>query len=76
MSGNAFEWTGSLYRPYPYVAGDGRENADDGQGQRVARGGSWLGNRHYARCAYRLSLDPGFRDVNIGFRVLCVAPIP
>jgi formylglycine-generating enzyme required for sulfatase activity len=46
------------------------------KGRRVVRGGSWFDSRHYARCAYRLSLDPGFRDVNIGFRVLCVAPIP
>jgi len=38
--GNAWEWTRSAYRPYPYRDGDGRNNRA-GAAPRVARGGSW-----------------------------------
>jgi formylglycine-generating enzyme required for sulfatase activity len=43
---------------------------------RVVRGGSWVGYRHFARCASRRWSDPGARKNNLGFRVLCVSPIP
>ena len=39
MLGNVREWTASQYRPYPYVAGDGRE-APGGFTERVVRGAS------------------------------------
>lgn len=39
MLGNVREWTASKYRPYPYVAGDGRE-APARFAARVARGAS------------------------------------
>lgn len=38
MAGNEAEWTSSLFKPYPYVAGDGREDAR-AKGERVTRGG-------------------------------------
>jgi formylglycine-generating enzyme required for sulfatase activity len=52
MSGNVWEWTSSLYRPYPYRADDGREEAEAG-GTHVQRGGSYYQNAAAARGGYR-----------------------
>ena len=74
ITGNVWEWTGSLYRPYKYNADDGREDPET-DGPRVVRGGSWNDNRDVARCAYRHDFDPGNRDYLIGFRVVRVSPM-
>ncbi|MBU6361523.1 MAG: SUMF1/EgtB/PvdO family nonheme iron enzyme [Chloroflexi bacterium] len=47
MAGNVWQWTNSLYKPYPYNANDGRENSSD-TGGRVVRGGSF--NFNAATC--------------------------
>jgi formylglycine-generating enzyme required for sulfatase activity len=52
LAGNVFEWTRSLYRPYPYQPEDGRE-ALDVEGLRVVRGGSWYIDKDRVRCACR-----------------------
>ncbi|MDS4022463.1 MAG: SUMF1/EgtB/PvdO family nonheme iron enzyme [Candidatus Competibacter sp.] len=39
MAGNAWEWTSSLYRPYPYKGTDGREGKGRQDDMRVIRGG-------------------------------------
>ncbi len=67
MAGNAWEWTSSLFRPYPYAAGDGREAADSAE-RRVARGGSWTGEPHIAHAAYRFRPFPDFAHAYLGFR--------
>ena len=72
MAGNVWEWTGSLYRPYPYNAGDGREDSEVA-GERVVRGGAYDEGPLPARSAWRNGVKPDLRLANIGFRVVCEA---
>ena len=70
MSGNVWEWTSSLFEPYPYDAGDGRE-ADTGSRTdvlRVVRGGSWYDNDYYLRSAVRDRYSPTYEGFLVGFR--------
>ncbi len=69
MAGNVWEWTGSLYKGYPYDAGDGREDST-ANGTRVLRGGSFGYDRAIVRCAFRFSSPPVDRSYGLGFRVV------
>jgi formylglycine-generating enzyme required for sulfatase activity len=57
---------------YPYDPTDAKlEALDAGDDvRRVVRGGSWLYDRDYARCAYRRRLRPDSRYLYLGFRVV------
>ena len=68
MAGNVWQWTNSLYKPYPYNANDGRENSSDTVG-RVVRGGSFNLNAGSLPCAYRDNSNPTFRNIYHGFRL-------
>jgi formylglycine-generating enzyme required for sulfatase activity len=71
MAGNVWEWTSSARADYPYDAGDGRESDDDSADvRRIVRGGSFLLDQRYARCATRYGSDPTRRPWVYGFRVV------
>lgn len=67
MAGNVWEWTSSLYRRYPYVQTDGREDAPSRDG-RVLRGGSWNFAESIVRAATRSWSLPDGWFYNLGFR--------
>ncbi len=71
MAGNVWEWVYSMYNPYPYNLGDGREadTGDDLSIHRVMRGGAW-GNDHpvYMRTSGRNRLFPNQIVIGVGFR--------
>ena len=68
LAGNAWEWTTSALRPYPYDSDDGRE---DGLGTepRVVRGGAFIHGPGEVRCSYRHGMVPGAVDHYVGFRL-------
>jgi len=70
MIGNVWEWTRSHYGSYPYRGDDSRENLKASDRDPLARGGSWLHDRHLARCASRYWFPPGARYYGLGFRVV------
>jgi formylglycine-generating enzyme required for sulfatase activity len=72
MSGNVWEWTSSIFMPYPYDSTDGREDLSSLR-NRVLRGGAWLLEPRVARTTSRNNEHPEhfagyFYDV--GFRLL------
>jgi formylglycine-generating enzyme required for sulfatase activity len=73
LAGNVYEWTGSLYRPYPYLKEDSREVVE-AEGKRVVRGGSWNFSQRYARVSSRSNQLPDLFLYNGSFRVV-VAPV-
>jgi len=79
MVGNVWEWTQSLFKGYPYQAGDGREDLK-AQGARVLRGGSFIDESWYARCSSRdrKSVDAfgnWIGNWSSGFRVVVSSPL-
>jgi formylglycine-generating enzyme required for sulfatase activity len=76
VSGNAAEWTGSLFRHYnrerPYREDD--RNHEAASGMRVTRGGSWYSaNNVRLSVAYREEFQPELSSDDLGFRVAAVA---
>jgi formylglycine-generating enzyme required for sulfatase activity len=60
LGGNVNEWCQDLYKP--------------SENWRVQRGGSWYGcNRDSLASSARAREEPGFHDINIGFRCVVVA---
>ena len=74
-SGNAREWTQSVFRPYGEehrYRDDGR-NDDDAPGMRVTRGGSWYSaSAIRLLLAYREEFQPELSSDDLGFRIAAV----
>ncbi len=74
MHGNVWEWCADRYREYDEKAvsnlGLGaalKPNIAD-EGVRAVRGGGWLSDAQFARCAYRYLNQPDRRSGYLGFR--------
>lgn len=68
MVGNVWEWTQSLFMPYPYRPNTNREEIKP-SGRYVVRGGAWYYSRKLARCAVREGVLPDHLSPSIGFRL-------
>lgn len=68
LVGNVWEWTNSIFKPYPYIAADGREEKVP-KANYVIRGGSWYYTRKLARCAAREGMKDDHSSPIIGFRL-------
>ncbi|NCC36539.1 MAG: hypothetical protein EOM24_31680 [Chloroflexia bacterium] len=72
LAGNVWEWTRSVYRPYPYNPDldNGREEgADVAEKNFTLRGGSWGDVSFHLRAADRLHTPPVFLNRYVGFRL-------
>jgi formylglycine-generating enzyme required for sulfatase activity len=73
MIGNALEWCGDRYSPYPLADAVDPKGATAGPdaAARVVRGGSWFNVPRNCRCADRIWFAPDYACDHCGFR-LCV----
>jgi len=67
LTGNVAEWTGSLFKPYPYKTSDGREELG-AAGPRVVRGGHSSSGIRGSRCLVRTGIPADQSSQTIGFR--------
>lgn len=68
MLGGVWEWTSSLFLPYPAADGDGRDDLG-APGPRVLRGGSFRALPEHIGCGVRRAAEPDLRRDDIGFRI-------
>lgn len=75
LQGNVWEWCSTAYAPYPYDAGDGREDPS-APGLRVLRGGGFAGSQDLLDPAFRHSERPTRRLRSNGVRIARTVPAP
>ena len=69
MLGNVWEWVQDWYGGYPGGSVTDPQGPASGS-VRVLRGGSWFYLAWYCRASYRHHDPPGFRNDDLGFRLL------
>jgi len=70
MHGNVWEWCSDRYGKDYYATSPLTDPAGPTSGSyRVNRGGSWGSSAGYCRSAFRISGDPSYRSVYLGFRL-------
>ena len=75
MHGNVWEWCeDDWHDSYESAPNDGSAWVSGLSGRKVIRGGSWDIYSYFSRSACRNNASRAFRDIIIGFRVVCVAP--
>lgn len=67
LLGQVWEWTSTIFRPYPYVADD-REDPYTPE-RRILRGGCWGDSKYANRVTTRYHYPAAYGDVTTGFRV-------
>jgi formylglycine-generating enzyme required for sulfatase activity len=68
LGGNVWEWTSSLYEPYPYEAGEDEPDGEMPDRARVIRGGAWDHLAFDARTANRARVAARYAFHTIGLR--------
>ena len=76
LHGNVWEWCEDHWHAsYDFAPGDDQPwlipAAVDNE-LRLLRGGSWSGPPTNCRSAFRYNVHPGYRCINVGFRVCCL----
>jgi formylglycine-generating enzyme required for sulfatase activity len=68
QAGNVYDWTSSLYLPYPYDPD--KSEQEDSVAESVVRGGSWDNTHRNVRCANRDRNIPDYFNDGVGFRLV------